>query len=129
MKRIISLLLTLSLCFFASSCKSNDRASDEAQEVCTVWESTSAVIDDVPVDFSENPMYMYLALFEDGIFQMSVSVNGTPLENYPQEGSYTFEDGIYTLETGWVGKVTDDEMELSYSDGEASLVFLCKKQD
>ncbi len=129
MKRIISLLLALSLCFFASSCKSNDGASDEAEEVCTIWESTSATVNEVPVDFSENPMSMYLALFEDGIFQMSVSVGETVLENYPQEGSYTFENGIYTLATGWTGNVAEEKMELSYSDGETTLTFHCEKQN
>ena len=129
MKRIaatllIAILLLLTACFEKPT--EPDKSGAEAED-CTVWQSTSATLDGESIDFSEAPMTMLLALFEDGVFQMTVTIDGETLPNFPQEGKYILEDSALNLDTGWFGLIKGETMELSQVSDEASLSFHCER--
>ena len=128
MKRIATTLLLAILLLTACFEKPTepDKSGAEAED-CTVWQSTTATLDGEAIDFSEAPMTMLLALFEDGVFQMTVTIDGETLPNFPQEGKYTLEDSVVTLDSGWLGLIRGDTMELSQASDEASLSFHCER--
>ena len=124
---LFAMLLLLSACFERQTEPEDTNSEAVDTEECTVWQSNSATLDGVSIDFSESPMTMLLALFEDGVFQMTVSIGGETLPNFPQEGKYTLEDSVLTLDSGWLGIIKDGTMTLSQTSDEASLAFYCEK--
>ena len=127
---VLALVMILGMVLGLVGCSSSNEAetsSNEAEKYIGEWYGSKIETESNTITFSDYASIVKMELIaefkSDETYVLHYYVNGEEGEEYPQTGTYTVENGKLILSDEGTGEIVNDELILSFDNGQVKQYF------